>query len=303
MPDQLARRQRQRVELPHAEQQLPRRPGVGEADRADARRPAKALRGALRHDAEADAVRDHPADAVEGPHAGAERQRLPGQQRLRIDMRLHRAALAEADEIVLHDLLKRDAPLRGQGMRARNREDEAVGGEGKGLQRAVRHRVRNDADVGEAAGDRLHGFCAQALLDVHADQRPPGEEDAEHVRQELGQRDGVGPQADVRLDARRVLAQLALHLLDLLQHQARVMGQRVAGRRRFDAAPAAFEQGQADGLFHAADAGARRRQRKIGLRRAVRDAPRFEDAQEKAEVGQIEAHGGNLSSRPAFGKG
>jgi hypothetical protein len=76
-----------------------------------------------------------------------------------------------------------------------------------------------------------------------------------------------------------------------------MMGQCIACRRRFNAAATPFQQGQPDGVFHATQTGTRRRQGHIRLCRTVGNAPRFENEQKKAKVGQIEAHELMLSVR------
>jgi hypothetical protein len=71
-----------------------------------------------------------------------------------------------------------------------------------------------------------------------------------------------------------------------------VVQQRQSGRRRAHAVAFAQQQGHAQLLLHAAHARAGRRQRQAGPLGAGGDAARFGDMQEKAQVGEIETHGG-----------
>ena len=63
------------------------------------------------------------------------------------------------------------------------------------------------------------------------------------LRQVLGQRGRVGENADAGAQATRKTEQIALHRLDLAQHQPRVLQQAFAGRCRRDAASLARQQG------------------------------------------------------------
>ena len=78
--------------------------------------------------------------------------------------------------------------------------------------------------------------------------------------------------------------------LRLLQHRARVLEQRAAGLRRRYALASAHQQRRAQRALHVADARGRRGERKMRALCAVRDAARFHDMTEQAEIGEVETH-------------
>ena len=232
MFDQPARMRRQSLKLPHAQAQTARRPSVGQPDRPDRHRPARPPRGGFRHDADADILRDHLADAFKAAHPHAERKRPPGKDRMFAEIILQRAAGAQADELMRDDILKRDASKCRQRAFARRDDDEAVDGEGPQLQSAMIDGVRNDADIGEAAGDSLHDLGAEAFFQIDVDMRMARQIGRERLGQKLGHGGGVRLQSHMALEAFGVVPQFSAQLLDLPQHDPRVMGERIAGGRR-----------------------------------------------------------------------
>ena len=137
------------------------------------------------------------------------------------------------------------------------------------------------------SGDDL---VAQALFEIDVDLRVRGEELAERLGQEFGERVRVGQQPDVALQAVGVLAQLAAHALGLLQQQACVVHERAARRRRLHALAIAIQQRGAELDLHVADPRARRRHCQVHALGAGGDAAGFHDVQEQLEVGEVEAH-------------
>jgi len=85
-----------------------------------------------------------------------------------------------------------------------------------------------------------------------------------------------------RLKAAAIGAELAAHALHLLQHDARMMEERTARRRRAHAAALALEQRRPPAAPHAADARAGRGEREVGARRAVGDAGGLRGIEEQA---------------------
>lgn len=76
------------------------------------------------------------------------------------------------------------------------------------------------------------------------------------------------------------------------------MNQSAARERQSHAAPVTQQQGHAELVFHAANALARRGQGHVGAFGTPRDGSRLVDVQEKAHVGEIEAHAANVSHSP-----
>ena len=100
--------------------------------------------------------------------------------------------------------------------------------------------------------------------------------------------------------ALRMIGEFAAHVVHLSQHDPRMMGERIAGRSRRDAATAAFEQRQSGRILHAAQPRARRGQSHMRARRALRDGSGFDDMKKEAEIGEVEAHDVEASTAVAF---
>ena len=104
-----------------------------------------------------------------------------------------------------------------------------------------------------------------------------------------------------------IFAKFTPHVFQLLQHDAGVMNQRSAGRRRLDAPRSPLEQGGTERVLHASDSCARGCQRQIDLLCPKRNAGRLDHLEEQAEIGQIETHdipivgGEAVSSQPKGG--
>jgi AcrR family transcriptional regulator len=113
----------------------------------------------------------------------------------------------------------------------------------------------------------------------------------ERVGQVFAQRRRIAQQPDVPAQPLAVLLQLAAHLIDLLQHRACVMLERMAGIGRLHARLRPVQQRYAQFVLHAADALARGLQRDVGPLGAARDRAGLADVPKEPQVGQIEAHG------------
>ena len=142
----------------------------------------------------------------------------------------------------------------------------------------------------DALGDQPDDLVAQALLQVDADLGMLGQEGAQGLGQELGQRIGVGEDADLAGEPARIGAEVLAQALGLGQQGAGMLEQRAAGRGRHHALAAAQEEGRPERLFHVADAGAGRRQRQMGPLRPMGDASGLDHMAEEAKIGQIELH-------------
>ena len=117
-------------------------------------------------------------------------------------------------------------------MIARRHQHEPVLAERIGLERAGIDGAGDDAEVGDALGDQADDLVAQPLLEVDADIGMAGQEQAQRLRQELGQRIGVGEHADLAAQPARIGAEVLAQPLGLAQDRARVLQQGAAGLRR-----------------------------------------------------------------------
>src|SRR5258708_31763384 len=88
----------------------------------------------------------------------------------------------------------------------------------------------------------------------------------------------------------RVVAKLAPHPLELLEHDAGVMEEGASGRRRADGAAPTVEQRHAERLLHATDTSARGGERDMAAVRAAGNASGFGNMAEETQIGQIETH-------------
>ena len=76
-------------------------------------------------------------------------------------------------------------------------QHQAVGAEVDGLQFRRVHRAGHDAQVGGAVAHAAHDVARQPLLQVHGHARMPGQVAGQQVGHELGDRRGVGEDADM----------------------------------------------------------------------------------------------------------
>src|SRR5204862_3284466 len=126
-----------------------------------------------------------------------------------VEMRLQSTGGRQADEVVSQRIGEGDLAAPSERMAPRHDEDEAVVGEREGLQlrRGIDH-VRDDADIGPAAGDRAHDLGTGALLDIDIDVAMVGEEAADQRRQEFERGRGIGQQADTATQSLGELVEL-----------------------------------------------------------------------------------------------
>ncbi len=176
-------------------------------------------------------------------------------------------------------------------MIAGDHQHEAVLAEGIGFERAGIDRGGDDAEIGDALGDQADDLVAEALLEVDADVGMRRQERAQRLRQELGQRIGVGEHPDLAGEPAGIGAEVLAQPLGLAQDRARVLQQRAAGLRRGHPLPSAHQQRRAERLFHVADARGGCRQRQMRALGAGGDAAGLDHVAKQAEIGQVETHG------------
>ena len=171
-----------------------------------------------------------------------------------------------------------------------NDENEAVAAEGIGLEPPRIDRAGNDPDVADALGDEADDLVAQALLEVDAHLRMAGEESAQRLGQEFGQRIGVRENPDLAGKPAREGAEVLAQALRLGEDLAGMLEERASGGSRHDPLPGAHEEGRPERLLHVADAGARGRKREICALGAVRDRAGIDHMAEQGKVDQVELH-------------
>ena len=176
-------------------------------------------------------------------------------------------------------------------MIARHHQHEAVAAERIGGQPAGIDGAGDDADVADAFGDQPDDLVGQPLLEIDADVGMGGEERAQRLGQEFGQRVGVGQHPDLAGEPAGIGAEVLAQPLGLLQHGAGVLQQRPAGLGRGDAMARPDQQRRAERLLHVADAGRGGGQRQMGALGAVGDAAGLHHMAKQAEIGEVEAHG------------
>ena len=105
----------------------------------------------------------------------------------------------------------------------RRHHHEPVGAERIGLQPADIDGAGDDADVADALGDQADDLIGQPLLQVDIDLRVGGQEQAERLGQEFGQRVGVGEQADLARQTASEGGQVLAHPGRLIEQASGVL--------------------------------------------------------------------------------
>ena len=200
------------------------------------------------------------------------RNGLPIRTALLARNRCNALARSSPTKVVVEHVLETDLRLFRQRVVARDHQHETVVAKRIGLQRARIDGSGDDAEIGNALGDQTDDLVAQPLLQIDADTRMRGQKRRQRFRQKFRQRVGVGQDADLTGKPAAIGAEILMQSLGLTQDRARMLQQGPSGWRRGDALPSAREQRHAQRLFHIADAGRCRGQRKVRAHGAVRDA-------------------------------
>ncbi|CAJ9067265.1 Uncharacterised protein [Burkholderia pseudomallei] len=143
---------------------------------------------------------------------------------------------SECDEVGIDELRERHPLARGERMIDRRDGDQPILAKRHLLESVEADRIRDDPEIGGLAANRMDDLLARALLDAHRQLRVARQVFGERVGQVFAERGGVAEQANVAAQPRAELLQLAAHMVDLLQHDARVMLERAAGFGRARAA-------------------------------------------------------------------
>ena len=162
---------------------------------------------------------------------------------------------------------------------------ERVGGEPPGIDGS-----RHDADVGDPFGDQADDLVGQPFLEVDADMGMRGQERAQGLGQELGERIGVRQDADLAGEPARIGPEVFAHPFGLRQDRAGVLQQGAARLRRRHPLAVAHQERGAERLLHVADARAGSGERQVGALGAMGDRARLHHVAEQAEVGEVETH-------------
>lgn len=216
-------------------------------------------------------------------------------------MVLQRAALCQADERMVEQVGEADLACPRERVIPCDHADQPVDRKGNELQSCCVDRIRDDADIGQPARDRLDDIGALSLLELDIGLRMVGKPGAEPIRQELADGSRIGEEPDACAQAPRVFAKFAAQVLHLAKNETGMMGKRVAGRRCRHASAPAQKKRHAAILLHAAQPFAGGRQGEIGRLRAMGDAARFDDGKKQAKVDQVETHDGDDNGKSAFG--
>ena len=159
-----------------------------------------------------------------------------------------------------------------QGVAVGRHQHQAVGAEVDGLQFRRVHRAGHDAQVGGAVAHAAHDVARQPLLQVHGHARMPGQVAGQQVGHELGDRRGVGEDADMAGVAVGLFLEVVLQVVHLAQDHARMLQQALAGGRDLHAPAVAVQQAGIELVLQRLDAHADRGQRQVGALGRLRQA-------------------------------
>ena len=289
--DQFARERRQQIEAAHADLHSAQGPFVCELDDADVQRLPVACRRGFRQDADAHPSLDHAAGRLEVADLDAQLDRAVHLVGDLVQERVDRTRFVQADVVERQRIGERHRLAPCECVVGRDAEHQPVLPVGHDLQPLGAHVARDDADVGLAFADRAHDVARQPLAQVDVDIRVGRQVAAQNGGQELGDRGGAGEHAQVALHALGVLLQVAAQVFDLVQHQPRVVGKSLAGRRQRHALAAAVQQLAAQAFLEVLDAHAGRGQRQVRTLGAACQAVAVGDVDEQPQVDEIEMHG------------
>ena len=201
----------------NADHQVAERPVVRELDPADRHRVGVALGGGRRDDADPDIAFDKPAYRIKAAQLNSQFEAAADPFGLVGKKTLQRARSVQPNKIEFEHVGKSDARFRRQRVPRRDNQHETVGAKRQGFKTGDLHCGGDDSDIRGAVGDGSDDLVTEPLLQIDVHLRVGGEEIAERLRQEFGQRVGVGQQANLSLDALGILRQLAVRALCLLQ--------------------------------------------------------------------------------------
>ena len=181
-------------------------------------------------------------------------------------------------------------------MVARHHQHEAVAAERIGFERAGIDGAGDDADVGDAFGDQADDLVAQPLLQIDADMGMRGQERAQRLGQEFGQRIGVGQHPDLAGEPAGIGAEVLAQPLGLRAgwcgRAAAACGRPGSASRPGGRAPAARAPSASSMLRMRVEAAASAR---LARSAPCGDAAGLDHVAEQAEIGEIEAHGAEPS--------
>jgi len=118
--------------------------------------------------------------------------------------------------------------------------------------------LTDDRHFGRAGDDGPHRLLTQRFLEIDLDRRMPGEKTRQQLRQETGERGGIGPDAQTAARPATVIVERERQTFNLGDHSDRLVEERLAGRRRHDPLLAPHQQGHANMRLKIGDAFARR---------------------------------------------
>ncbi|MFH3479107.1 hypothetical protein V5F26_05390 [Xanthobacter sp. V4C-8] len=207
-----------------------------------------------------------------------------------VDMVLKPAADSQPDEWDLEEIGKGDLPLCRQVGIAGHGDDQSVCREWTNGNVPCVDRIRDDTHIRQPACHRLYDLGAGSFLEVEVNVWMQLEKTRQPLGQYFGHGCGIGQDPDRTASPRRVLADLADEMAHLLQHEAGMMSERLAGGRQGDASASTIDQTHPGIGFHADEAFARGSQRHMRSSGAMRDAAGIRDTEKQAKVSEVEPH-------------
>ncbi|CAM2149837.1 hypothetical protein PT2222_220053 [Paraburkholderia tropica] len=272
----------------HANPQRARGPGIREFHLRHADLAARVAHRIARQNADAEPGLDHPTYAVEIRRLNPQLERALGGERGVGHARQQRTAVAESHVILVERFREADDVALRERMSLRHQQYEFVAAIQTSLDAGRRHVVREHAQIGLARAQRGDDLVTQTLLERHLDTRMRVQETREIDRQELHDRRRVGPHPHVAAHARRVVAHLARHAVDLIDDAVRMIEQGHARGRELDAARAPDEQRAVGDAFEFRDALAHRGERELPVFRGLGETAVLGHEQKDPQRLQIE---------------
>jgi hypothetical protein len=155
----------------------------------------------------------------------------------------------------------------------------------------LRQRVLGgETEIGRTRSDGARDLAALALLDVDGNARMRGEKGGERLRQIFRDARRVGEQVHAGARAAGEGGEIAAQRVDVMQDDAGMIEQALAGRSRLHAAAAALEQHDPQRRLQSLDPLAGGGQRQMHPGGARGDAAGLRHRDEQLQIDQIETH-------------
>src|SRR5690606_15831401 len=164
--EQALHRRRQCFPVAEAQTEMTMRPVVGQSNRSVAVPSPIAAGNALRHDAQANAVRHHFTQPFESFHADAQRQHMAGGACMLFNVILQRATGSQADEGLVENLGEMHPAAVCERVSGGCYQGQTVLCDRLQLQALRIDRIGDDSGLGQAGGNGSHDVRTGALLQL-----------------------------------------------------------------------------------------------------------------------------------------